>query len=722
VLADLHREQRVERVALEGLEQPDIVRIMERAAGHELDEAGVGLSKQLYSETDGNPFYTGELLRHLIESGTLYQQPGGGWAVRGGLSELGLPQSVHEVLARPIDRLGQWAQEALSVAAVIGRDFDVDLLLRVTENSDDELLELLERAVAASVLIESASAPGRFSFAHALISHSLYEDLGATRRARLHRRIGEVLEEVLGGEPGARVSELAYHWANAAGVDLSKAISYARLSGERALEELGPDEALRWFQQALELQGQQSEVDPAERCDILIGLGEAQRQVGNASFRETLLEASRLAFELGDSDRAATAALANNRGVQSFFGEVDEERLAALERALQLDRFANPGRCAHLMSLQALELQLGPDHERRRALVDKALALARDAGDPRALANVLRNSMPALTGPDTRELSSSLIEEFGVRAREARDPALEFWAADFEGFDKALHGQLQPGEGNFGRTRALADDLGQPSLRWFALFHSACEALLRGHLVEAERFAEEALQAGGGAGQPDALMVYRTALLPIRVHQGRAREVVEAYELRAKENARNPSSAGARGPTLRAVRRASMAWAYCWLGRTAQGAEMVDAAALDRFDHVPWDQTRLTVLALFADAASLGGATDAAAVLYKLLEPFADQVVSNAASAYGHVSTYLALSASAVGWDERADQHFALACDLQERKGMLLWAARAYLGWAEALARRGKHEQARSNAAHALALAREHGYRAIELRAAPLAA
>ena len=480
----------------------------------------------------------------------------------------------------------------------------------------------------------------------------------------------------MGGEPGARVSELAYHWAKAA-ADLPKAISYARMAGERALEDLGPDEAIRWFQQALELQGRQSEVDPAERCDILVGLGEAERQVGKASFRETLLEASRLAFELGDADRAAGAALANNRGVQSFFGEVDEERLAALERALQLDRFANPGRCAHLMSLQALELQLGPDHERRRALVDKALALARDAGDPRALANVLRNSMPALTGPDTRELSSTLIEEFSARAKEARDPALEFWAADFEGFDKALRGELEPGEGNFGRTRALADDLGQPSLRWFALFHSACEALLRGNLAEAERFAEEALQAGGGAGQPDALMVYRTVLLPIRVHQGRGREVVEAYELRANENTRNPSSAGARKPTLRAVRRASMAWAYCWLGRTAQGAAMVDAAARDRFDHVPWDQTRLTVLALFADAASLGGVTDAAAVLYKLLEPFADQVVSNAASAYGHVSTYLALAAATVGWDERADEHFALACDLQEQKGMLLWAARA---------------------------------------------
>jgi class 3 adenylate cyclase len=716
VLADLHREQKVERIALAGLEEPDIVRIMERATGHELDEVGFELSKQLYSETDGNPFYTGELLRHLIESGALYQRDGR-WAVHGGLAELGLPRSVHEVLGRRIDRLGQGARDALSVAAVIGRDFDFDLLLRVMETSDAELLELLDQAVAAAALIESASIPGRFSFAHALINHALYEDLGTTRRVRLHRRIGEVLEEVLAGEPGARVSELAYHWGKAA-VDLPKAISYARLAGERALGDLGPDEAIRWFQQAFALQSRQPEVDRAQHCDILIGLGEAERQAGKASFRETLLEASRLAFELGDADRAARAALANNRGVQSFFGEVDEERLLALERALQLDQFANPGRRARLMSLQALELQLGPAHERRRALIDKSLALARDADDPRALANVMRNLMPASTGPDTFELQRTLVKELSAIAKEARDPALEFWATDFAAFDKALYGE--PGEGRFARTRALADDLGQPSLRWFALFHSACEALLRGNLAEAEQFAEKALEAGGGAGQPDAVMVYRTVLLPIRVHQGRAREVVEAYELRAKEHARNSAPTRARVNT-RPLRRASMAWAYCWLGRTAQGVAMVDTAARDRFDHVPWDQTRLTVLALFADAASLGRVTDAAAVLYELLEPFAGQVVSNAASAYGYVSTYLALAAATVGWDDRADEHFAAACDLQEQKGMLLWAARAHLGWAETLARRGSTENARAEAGHALALARAHGYRAIEDRAAPLA-
>ena len=96
-------------------------------------------------------------------------------------------------------------------------------------------------------------------------------------------------------------------------------------------------------------------------------------------------------------------------------------------------------------------------------------------------------------------------------------------------------------------------------------------------------------------------------------------------------------------------------------------------------------------------------------------------MVSNAASTYGHVSTYVALSAATAGWDDRADEHFAVACELQEQRGMVLWAARAHLGWAEALARRSNFQDARSEAARALTLAREHGYKAIELRAATLA-
>ena len=137
--------------------------------------------------------------------------------------------------------------------------------------------------------------------------------------------------------------------------------------------------------------------------------------------------------------------------MQSIFGLVDEERFAAIDRALELDGFANPARGARLISLQALELQLGPHHERRLALVDKALALARDAGDPRALANVLRNSMVALTGAgELRAHGRGVARDLSATAKEVRDPALDFWIADFEGHTKALRGEFEPGRGTSG--------------------------------------------------------------------------------------------------------------------------------------------------------------------------------------------------------------------------------------------------------------------------------
>ena len=108
-----------------------------------------------------------------------------------------------------MERLGSDARTALSAAAVIGRDFDLDLLVAVVDLDETRLLDLLEEAVAASLLQESPERAGRFTFTHALVEHTLYEDLGRTRRARLHQRIAEALEEQCGEDPGERLGELA---------------------------------------------------------------------------------------------------------------------------------------------------------------------------------------------------------------------------------------------------------------------------------------------------------------------------------------------------------------------------------------------------------------------------------------------------------------------------------------------------------------------------------
>ena len=183
------------------------------------------------------------------------------------LEALALPDSVREVIGGRVVRLGKEAERVLSLAAVIGRDFDLDVLARTATISEDEVLDILDAAGTAALVRELSDAPGHYSFAHALIQHTLYQDLGPTRGARAHRQVAEALEDLCGGHPGARVSELARHWVAAVQtVDLSKAIDYSRQAGDAALKALAPADALRHYTQALDLYAESADADLGSRA------------------------------------------------------------------------------------------------------------------------------------------------------------------------------------------------------------------------------------------------------------------------------------------------------------------------------------------------------------------------------------------------------------------------------------------------------------------------
>src|SRR5258705_13598139 len=112
--------------------------------------------------------------------------------------------------------LGDEPLRVLSTAAVIGPEFDLDILAAATDVSEDRLIEILESAATVALVAESSERPGRFRFVHALIAHTLAQDLGPTRRQRVHLRIAQALEG-LGAERAGRITELANHWAAAAG-------------------------------------------------------------------------------------------------------------------------------------------------------------------------------------------------------------------------------------------------------------------------------------------------------------------------------------------------------------------------------------------------------------------------------------------------------------------------------------------------------------------------
>jgi class 3 adenylate cyclase len=266
-LADLHRLDGVEHRALQGLGVDEVAQLVATATGLEMDAAGLDLAREIAQETDGNPFFVAEILRHLTESGAISEGSDGRWEMRSSVAELGLPHGLREVVCRRVERQGEQFEQILTVAAVAGRTFDIELLDLLVEVGEEELLDTLDRALRVSLLVESPTRAGRFSFAHALINHALYDTVGATRRGRMHRRVAEAMEkqcsEELGerlvaglleetaGSAGGSAAVLAYHWREAG--DSKRAVDYLLKAAELAEFGGAQAETVALFNQALEL-------------------------------------------------------------------------------------------------------------------------------------------------------------------------------------------------------------------------------------------------------------------------------------------------------------------------------------------------------------------------------------------------------------------------------------------------------------------------------------
>jgi hypothetical protein len=430
---------------------------------------------------------------------------------------------------------------------VIGRSFDVELLAQLVEMSEARLLDQLEAAVQASLLRESTEVVGRFDFEHALINHTLYQGLGGTRRGRLHHRVAEAIEQLHGTDSDEHLGELALHWRLATvSVDRPRAAGYSLRAGRRALDSLAPSEAAKLFGDALDMLGSAA---TAARSEALIGLGEAQRQTGVPAYRETLLEAAGIAAELRDADLAARATLANNRGFVSSYGDVDLERVAAIERALELDDPPQPARHARLLALLAKELAFEPERARRRALADEAIALVRQAADPQTLAEVLAGSCYATWAPDTLATRSEQVRELSALVAQVRDLHVEFVARLRETTVAIELGDFGRADAALERVQAIAEQTGEPTQRWNAGFFAAGMMCMRGELEAGERLAEQALRLGQEAGQPDAAMIYGGAIVLNRMIQGRGAEVIALIERTVAEYPGVPAWEAALGYT-----------------------------------------------------------------------------------------------------------------------------------------------------------------------------
>ena len=236
-LANLSRISSFSRVLIRGLAVDEVQRMVEAAAGQEVQS---GLTVAVERQTEGNPLFVQEVLRYLAEEGLLVRQEGS----RAGLGDASvegvagrIPEGLRDVIGKRLSRLSQECNRLLAVASVIGREFPLALLQSVAQVSDEELDASLEEAQSAVVIEERSSIVGivNYSFAHAFFRQTMYEEIIAPRRLRLHQQVARTIEQQYQARLEEHAVELAEHFSHSSDPsDLAKAVEYGEMAARRA--------------------------------------------------------------------------------------------------------------------------------------------------------------------------------------------------------------------------------------------------------------------------------------------------------------------------------------------------------------------------------------------------------------------------------------------------------------------------------------------------------
>jgi tetratricopeptide (TPR) repeat protein len=298
LLADLRRDQQVRRMTLDGLKELDVGALIASHAGH---AAPPSLVATVHEHTDGNPFFVEEVLRHLIETGVLYERDGR-WTSALTADEIGVPEGVQEVLARRISRLSDFCRSMLVAAAILGREFSFEVLRATVGANEDELIAGLEEALESQLIVERRDGDA-YAFTHALVRQTLYNGTSGPRRRRLHAQAAAAIEQAHGED---EIAALARHHrlAGAAG-DATKAIRASMTAGERAAARFAWDDAAEHLDGAAAVMARIGGSE-RDRARLLVALGDLMVVVGDLGRQIAYLEQALALYErLGDADRAA---------------------------------------------------------------------------------------------------------------------------------------------------------------------------------------------------------------------------------------------------------------------------------------------------------------------------------------------------------------------------------------------------------------------------------
>jgi predicted ATPase len=680
VLVDLTRERLVARLKLSRLSQDGTRDLLAVLFAEEISPEFLA---GIYRETEGNPFFVEEVCKALVESGQVYFVDGT-WD-RLAMDELAIPQSVRVAIQSRVGRLPDAVQEVLRLAAILGREFDVDTLaeaigpstLRLRSGQagsgqgldEDTLIDALEAAEGAQLIEEVSGERGvTFAFVHALFPATLAEGVRTLRRRRMHRRVAEAIERLRPDDYEA----LAHHYGQAG--DEERALRYHTRAGERASEAYANADAERHFRAALDLVQLE-----ADRARLAAGLGRVQaRQSAYEQAIETWEEAIAIYRAAEDLEQVArlhawSARAAWNAGDPPRGLALCREGMVAVEGAPE-----SPG-LANLLHETARACFFNGLPDDARSLGRQALEMAERLGDVRVQAECLC-TLGLLPGQPIAESAASLsravelAESAGLLATAARAHN------NLAGLLEEDAGDLSTARMHYARAAELSRQRGAVTQELFYAANAVILSSLQGALVAMEeelRALRRLMEASHDPGSAVWLVEGTEALLlRYRGELGEAIPRLSALQVQAREVGDLQVLAGL---------AAFLAEALIEAGREeeAEAALHEGIALVER--GAPGDKARLCMFlgVVRARQGALGEAR-------RLLSEAQAQVrgsLTGALLPWGEAQ----LAAAAARWDDALTAHGA-AAETMARVGLRWYRAHTFPQWAEAHLARGEGE------------------------------
>jgi eukaryotic-like serine/threonine-protein kinase len=696
-LAAMRREGAT--MVLTGLGAPEIAAFVESRMASAPDAL---LVAELRKVTEGNPFFLSEIVRLLAAEG-----PG---KSAGGTAAFRIPDGVRAAIKRRLAMVSEATRNALGVAAVAGRDFDLATIREACALPLESLLTALDEAEAGGLVTTRHDHMGGYRFSHALIPETLYADLSKPAVRELHLRIAQTLETLDRSNLEPQLAKLAYHYAAALpSGPLDKAIAYARRGAQHAQTMFAYEDAARMYQMAISALELAHPADERMRCETLLNLGEALYGAGLFDrARSAFARASASARQIGSAEDMARAALGFGMP-PSTPDRADHDLIAMLEQAR--DALGGSDSALHAMILARMSVEYFWAHDSHRAeLSRQAVEIARRAGDSAALLYVLYARHTAVWEPDNLEERLAIASEIIALAGHTgnRRWALKVWGlgAHYMRFADLLEaGDIASVDREIAQYARLATELRQ-DLGYEELIR-ATRALMDGRFDEAERLGIKTLEVAMRLER--RLGPFRAAvnsqLLILRREQGRIGELEPVLR---NNLARTPGSA---------LRRCALAFLYSQTGRRAEARVSFEELAAGNFIALPRDMSWYAMMVLLTEVCAYLGDAARARMLYQLLEPYAGRnAVLDIHVCYGAVAQYLAMLAATIGELDQAQSHFEAALRLNLEMGASSWVARTRYEFAAMLLGRdrpGDRERALELAELAVATADSLGMQAL---------